>query len=179
MDVLYMTQPYYSTPANFFVPKSSPAKTPADLSGKDVGACAGCTMEKYLRGTLELPGPKLEQLVDGPRIVTFDTEVPGLVATAKRKIDAFLCSEPVGAEAIAKGAPLRMLETPAYYSNKTGYVDKKSGLAVGPFVDKVNDIVAGLHADGTLGKLSVKYFGKDYAAKAAEFDLSAIDQTVQ
>jgi len=179
MEVLYMTQPYYSTPANFFVPKSSRAKTPADLSGKDVGACAGCTMEKYLRGTLELPGPKLERLIDGSRIVTFDTEVPGLAATAKGKIDAFLCSEPVGAEAIAKGAPLRKLPTPAYYSNKTGYADKKSGLAMGRFVAKVNEIVAGLHADGTLGKLSVKYFGKDYAAKAAEFDLSTIDQTVQ
>ncbi|MDQ4041089.1 MAG: transporter substrate-binding domain-containing protein [Actinomycetota bacterium] len=33
MEALYMTQPYYSTPTNFFVPRSSPAKTPADLSG--------------------------------------------------------------------------------------------------------------------------------------------------
>jgi polar amino acid transport system substrate-binding protein len=98
MDDLYMTQPYYSTPANFFVPRSSPAQSPSDLSGKRVGACTGCTMEKYLRGTLRLPGPKLEQLVSEPRIVTFDTEVPGLAATAARKVDAFLCSEPVGAE---------------------------------------------------------------------------------
>jgi hypothetical protein len=52
--------------------------------------------------------------------------VPGLKATARGKVDAFLCSKPVGAEAIAKGA-LRMLPQPAYYSNKTGYVDKKSG----------------------------------------------------
>ena len=178
MEGLYMTQPYYSTPTNFFVPKSSKAKTPTDLSGKKVGACTGCTMEKYLRGTLELPGPELEQLVEDPKIVTFDTEVPGLAATAKGKVAGFLCSEPVGAEAIDEGAPLRKLATPAYYSNKTGYVDKQSGLAVGPFVERVNEIVAGLHADGTLGKLSVKYFGKDYAAKAAEFDLTGIGQTV-
>jgi polar amino acid transport system substrate-binding protein len=178
MDVLYMTQPYYSTPANFFVPRSSAAETPSDLAGRKVGACAGCTMEKYLRGTLELPGPKMEQLVEKPRIVTFDTEVPGLAATARGKIAAFLCSEPVGAEAIAKGAPLRMLATPAYYSYKTGYVDKKSGLAAGPFVARVNEIVAGLHADGTLKRLSVKYFGKDYATEAARFDLSTIEQTV-
>ncbi len=178
MDVLYMTQPYYSTPANFFVPASSAAEEPSELSRKEVGACAGCTMEKYLRGTLDLPGPKFEQLVEQPRIVTFDTEVPGLAKTAKGKLDGFLCSEPVGAEAIAKGAALRMLATPAYYSYKTGYVDKKSGLAVGPFVDKVNEIVAARHADGTLARLSVKYFGKDYAAKAAEFDLSTIEQTV-
>ena len=178
MESLYVTQPYYSTPTNFFVPAGSKARTPADLSGKRVGACTGCTMEKYLRGTLELPGPKLEQLVEDPEIVTFDTEIPGLTATAKGKVDAFLCSEPVGAEAIAKGAALRKLAEPAYYSNKTGYVDRSSGLAVGPFVARVNEIVAGLHADGTLSRLSEKYFGKDYASKAAEFDLAAIDQTV-
>jgi len=179
MEALYMTQPYYSTPTNFFVPGSSTAKTPADLTGKRVGACTGCTMEKYLRGTLELPGPRLEQLVDDPEIVTFDTEIPGLKATAKGKVDAFLCSEPVGDEAIATGAELRKLDVPAYYSNKTGYVDKNAGLDVGPFVARVNEIIAARHADGTLGRLSKKYFGKDYAAQAAKFDLKAIGQTVQ
>jgi polar amino acid transport system substrate-binding protein len=178
MDVLYMTQPYYSTPANFFVPTASAARTPSGLAGQKVGACAGCTMEKYLRGTLELPGPKMEQLVENPRIVTFDTEVPGLAATAAGKIAAFLCSEPVGAEAIAKGAALRMLRTPAYYSYKTGYVDKESGLAAGPFVARVDEIVTGLHADGTLKRLSIKYFGQDYATQAARFDLSTIEQKV-
>jgi len=179
MDVLYMTQPYYSTPANFFVPKSSSANTASDLAGQKVGACTGCTMEKYLRGTLELPGPAIEQLVERPLIVTFDTEVPGLAATAKGKIAAFLCSEPVGAEAIAEGAALRMLATPAYYSYKTGYVDQKSGLAASAFVARVNEIVAALHADGTLKRLSIKYFGKDYATQAASFDLSTIEQTVR
>lgn len=179
METLYMTQPYYSTPTNFFVPGSSTAKTPADLSGKRVGACAGCTMEKYLRGTLRLPGPQLEQLVDDPEIVTFDTEVPGLKATARGKVDAFLCSEPVGDEAIAEGTGLRKLDTPAYYSNKTGYVDKNSGLDVGPFVERVNEIIAARHADGTLARLSVKHFGKDYAGQAARFDLAAIKQAVK
>ena len=176
---LYMTQPYYSTPTNFFVPRSSPARTPEDLSGKKVGACAGCTMEKYLRGTLKLPGPKIEQLVEPGEIVTFDTEPPGLKATAAGDVDAFLCSEPVGDQAIADGAKLRKLAKPAYYSNKTGYVDKKSGLAVGPFVARVNEIVKARHADGTLRRLSIKYFGKDYAAEAAKFDLRAIEQNVQ
>jgi polar amino acid transport system substrate-binding protein len=174
-----MTQPYYSTPTNFFVPRSSPARTPEDLSGKRVGACTGCTMEKYLRGTLELPGPQLEQLVDKPEIVTFDTEVPGLKATARGKVDGFLCSEPVGDEAIAEGAGLRKLDKPAYYSNKTGYVDKNSGLDVGPFVERVTEIIAARHADGTLKRLSIKFFGKDYATQAARFDLGTVEQNVQ
>jgi polar amino acid transport system substrate-binding protein len=179
MNVLYMTQPYYTTPANFFVPKNSTAKTPADLSGKRIGACAGCTMEEYLRGTLDLPGPKFKLAVENPKIVTFDTEIPGLAATAKGKLAAFLCSEPVGSGAIKDGAALRVLATPAYYSYKTGYVDKKSGLSVGPFVARVDQIIAGLHADGTLKRLSIKYFGKDYATKAGAFDLSTIEQTVK
>ncbi len=179
MNVLYMTQPYYTTPTNFFVPKNSKVTTAAELSHKKVGACSGCTMEQYLRGTLDLPGPKFASQVKDPKIVTFETEIPGLAATAKGKLAAFLCSEPVGSGAIKDGEALRMLPTPAYYSYKTGYVDKQSGLAAGPFVARVDQIVKGLLADGTLKQLSVKYFGKDYATKAAGFDMAGIDQTVQ
>ena len=179
MEVLYVTQPYYSTPTPFFVPRSSKAKQPSDLDGKKVGACTGCTMEKYLRGTLKLPGPPVEQLVADPEIITFDTEVPGLKATAKGKVAAFLCSEPVGEGAIAEGAALRKLPKPAYYSNKTGYVDKESGLTVGPFIERVNEIVAARHEDGTLARLSEKFFGKDYAAEAAKFEIAALEQNVQ
>jgi polar amino acid transport system substrate-binding protein len=178
MEVLYVTQPYYATPNVYFVPAASKAQKPADLSGKRVGACAGCTMEKYLRRTLEVPGPPLRFVVNNPKIVTYDTEVPGLAATAKGKIDAFLCSEPVGQEAISKGAGLRELKQPAYVTYKTGYVDKGSRLAAGPFVAKVNEIVADLHAAGKLKELSVKYFGKDYATQAGAFDLTTIDQKV-
>ena len=136
-------------------------------------------MEEYLRGTLDLPGPKFTSQVKNPTIVTFETEIPGLAATAKGKLAAFLCSEPVGSGAIKDGEALRMLPTPAYYSYKTGYVDKQSGLAAGPFVARVDQIVSGLLADGTLKRLSIKYFGKDYATKAAAFKMASIDQTVK
>jgi polar amino acid transport system substrate-binding protein len=179
MDVLYMTQPYYTTPTNFFVPVTSRARKPADLSGKRVGACAGCTMEAYLRGTLHLPGTAIGHLVKKPKIVTFETEVPGLAATAKGTIDAFLCSEPVGLGAIKNGAKLRKLAQPAYYSFKTGYVDKTSGLSVAAFVTRVDQIVKGLQRNGALRALSLKYFGKDYASKAADFNLGSIGQTVK
>jgi polar amino acid transport system substrate-binding protein len=178
MEALYVTQPYYTTPTPFFVRRSSKAKTPADLDGKQVGACAGCTMEKYLRGTLKLPGPPLDKLVDDPKIVTYENEIPGLAATDKGKIDAFLCSEPVGAGAIKDGAKLRALPHPAYYSFKTGYVDRKSGLSVDRFVKKVDEIIAARHADGSLPALSKKFFGSDYATKAGEFDMSALEQDV-
>lgn len=178
MEVLYVTRPYYATPNVFFVPADSPAREPADLAGTRVGACTGCTMERYLRGTLELPGPAVDFAVEDPEIVTFDTEPPGLLATANGKLDAFLCSEPVGAEHIANGAALRQLETPAYVTYKTGYVDQSSGFDVGQFIERINEIVADLHKSGTLRDLSVEYFGKDYASEAGEFDFESIGQTV-
>lgn len=58
-------------------------------------------------------------------------------------------------------------------------MDKQSGLSVSQFVARVNQIIAGLQADGTLKRLSITYFGQDYATKAATFDLSTIGQTVK
>ena len=178
MTTLYVTQPYYSTPANFFVLASSPYTKPAELSGKQIGACAGCTHEQYLRKTLSLPGVTLEYQVTDPKIVTFANEVPGLDAVAAGKIDAFLCSQPVGAAAIAKGAPLRMLDQAAFDTQKTGYVDR--GLALSPiaFLNRVDAAIRDLHAQGKLKDLSVKFFGIDYASAAASFDLASIGQSV-
>ncbi|MBI2763237.1 MAG: transporter substrate-binding domain-containing protein [Chloroflexi bacterium] len=178
MKTLYVTQPYYTTPANYFVLASSTYTTPTDLSGKQIGACAGCTHELYLRKTLVLPGVTLEYPVQDPQIVTFASEVPGLAAVAEGKIDAFLCSQPVGAAAIADGAPLRMLDEPAFNTEKTGYVDRGLTLAPGPFLDRINAAIRDLHANGKLKELSIQYFGVDFASAAGSFDLTSVGQTV-
>ncbi len=178
MKALYMTQPYYSTPADYFVRTDSTATTPADLSGKKIGACAGCTHESYLRGTLTLPGETLEHPVKDPQIVTFASEVPGLDALAAGTIDAFLCSQPVGAAAIAAGAPLKMLDAPAFYTQKTGYADRGLTLDPGPFLDRINAAVRDLHTQGKLKALSEQYFGTDFATAAGAFDLASIGQQV-
>jgi polar amino acid transport system substrate-binding protein len=178
MTRLYVTQPSYATPHNFFVPADSPVQDAGELSGKAVGACAGCTHELYLRHELVLPGPPLDYAVDDPEIVTFDAEPPGLEATADGELDAFLCGEPVGTEAIASGLALRMLPEPAYYTQKTGYLDRASSLDQAAFVARINEVMTGLHADGTLKALSLESFGVDYATAAAEFDLATVGQAV-
>jgi polar amino acid transport system substrate-binding protein len=178
MEKLYVTQPYYSTPASFFVAKDSTVTSPHELNGKQIGACAGCTHELYLRRTLELPGVTLDWLVDDPTIVTYNTEVPGLEAVAAGDIDAFLCSEPVGVAAIKDGAALKKLETPAFFTQKTGYIDRDLALAAGPFIDRINAAIRDLHAKGKLKGLSTQFFGPDYATPAGQFDLAAVGQTV-
>lgn len=178
MEKLYVTQPYYTTPANFFVKKGSAYKTPADLDGKQIGACSGCTHEQYLRKTLSLPGETLTYAVTDPKIVTYASEPPGLDAVAAGKIDAFLCSQPVGAEAITKGADLRMLDTPAFYTYKTGYLDRSMTLAPQAFLAAIDGAIRDLEAGGQLKDASVKYFGTDYVTAAAAFDMAAVGQTV-
>jgi polar amino acid transport system substrate-binding protein len=177
MKRLYVTQPYYSTPASFFVKDDSTITKPTELSGKKIGVCSGCTHHSYLDRSLELPGTKIDFVVDKPEIVTFNTEIPGLEATAAGKLDAFLCSEPVGLAAIAKGQHLKELATPAYFTNKTGYVDRDLTLAPGPFLAAVDKAVQDLHASGKLKELSLKFFEHDYATQAAAFDLGTLDQS--
>ena len=42
-----------------------------------------------------------------------------------------------------------------------------------------NEIIGGLQADGTLKRLSMKWFGADYATKAQEYDIDSIGQKVK
>ena len=179
MTRLWMTQPYYAVPNHYFVREDSPARAPADLDGKEIGACASCSHELYLRGELQIPGVTIEPSVRKPDVVTFETEGPGLAAAAKGEIDAFLCADPVGQAAIDDGLPLRRLDHVAFTYFPSGFVDKSSGLDSRAFVNEVNDIVQTLQIDGTLTRLSMTWFGADYVTPAADFDLGATGQVLE
>ena len=179
MQRLYMTQPYYAVPNYYFVAVDSPYQHASDLDGRKVGSCASCSHEAYLRGELKIPGVKITLNVENPQVVTYETEGPGLVAASKGKIDAFLAAEPVGQAQIKAGVKLRQLPEVAFVYYPSGFVDKSSGLSAKAFVDKIDTIVQGMEADGTLKKLSVKWFGKDYVSAAASYDVAALKQEVK
>jgi polar amino acid transport system substrate-binding protein len=176
---LYFTQPYYAAPQLFFVAKNSKFRKPSDLDGKTVGVCAGCTHELYLKRTLTIPGVKVVFKVKNPKIAIFDVENAGLKKVAEGKLDGFLCAAPEGNGAIQSGLKLRALKEPGFFMYPSGFVDRFSSLDVKAFVAKVDSVIAGLHADGSLKKLSMKDFGADYATKAGQFDLKTIGQTVK
>jgi ABC-type amino acid transport substrate-binding protein len=178
MTRLWMTQPYYGVDNFFYVREDSPIQTAAELSDKQIGACASCSHEYYLKGTLEIPGVEIVNEVTDPVIVTYETEAPGLQDVADGKLDAFLVAEPTGEQAIKDGLALRKLDKPAFTYYPTGFVDKSSGLDPKAFVERVNEIVRSLHADGSLKAASLKYLGKDYATAGGAFDLDSIGQVV-
>ena len=179
MQRLYMTQPYYAVPNYYFVAKGSPAKHAADLNGKTIGSCASCSHEMYLNDELEIPGVKITLDVKNPKVVTYETEPPGLKATAKGTVDAFLAAGPVGQAQIDEGVSLRRLPDVAFTYYPSGFVDKSSGLSSAAFVTKVNEIVQGLQADGTLAAKSQKWFGQNFVKAAAAYDIAAIKQEVK
>jgi polar amino acid transport system substrate-binding protein len=177
---LYFTQPYYAAPQLFFVATKSKYEKPSDLNGKTIGVCAGCTHELYLKRTLTIPGVKVVYKVNHVKIAIFDVENPGLAAVAAGKIDAFLCAAPEGDGSIHNGLKLRALKEPAFFMYPTGFVDRFSAFDVKAFVARVDQIVQGLHRDGSLVALSKKdFFGVDYATKAGQFDMKTIGQVVK
>ena len=178
MKDLYVTQPYYSTPASFFVRADSTITDASQLAGKQIGACSGCTHELFLKRQLELPGETLTFVPDNPKIVTFEAEPAGLKALADGKLDAFLCSSPVGEGEIKNGLALKELPAAAFYTQKTGYVDRHLTLAPAAFLDAIDGAISDLHASGKLKALSQQFFGADFATAAATFDLSSVGQTV-
>lgn len=179
MQRLYMTQPYYAVPNYYFVAVDSPARHAANLDGKRIGACASCSHELYLKGELEIPGVDISLNVDDPQVVTYETEGPGLAATAKGKVDAFLAAEPVGRAQIQADAALRRLPEVAFTYYPSGFVDKSSGLDSRRFVVKVDEIVRAAQADGSLERLSRRFFKRNYVAEAAAYDVEALEQEVR
>jgi polar amino acid transport system substrate-binding protein len=179
MEHLWMTQPYYFIPQRFLVGADSSYQAPADLDGKKIGTCTSCTVESYLKGTLVIPGVDIVQKVKDPVLAGYETEEPGIDALAAGDIDAFLTAEPVALEAVKEGKALRLLDEPAFSMYPTGFVDKSSGLDVGPFVARVDEIIAAAHADGTLRAMSQQWFEADYTTPAGTFDLTKLDQDVK
>ncbi|MEJ2597255.1 MAG: transporter substrate-binding domain-containing protein [Anaerolineales bacterium] len=180
MNKLYFSQPYYTTPAAFFVYKDNTTyTTPSDLSGKKVGACTGCTYDAYLHGTLQIPGEQIDFVVKNVDFVGYETDLNALQDLALGdgiRLDAVLTAQPTGAGAIKDGLPLKQLGDPVFYEYLAAAFDKESTMDEAPFVNKVDTIIQQLHSDGTLLNLSQKYYGTDLTSAAAKFDVSQLNQ---
>lgn len=180
MGKLYFSQPYYTTPATFFVYKDNTTyTTPSDLSGKKIGACTGCTYDAYLHGTLQIPGETIDFVVKNADFVGYDTDLNALQDLALGdgvRLDAVLTASPTGNGAIKDGLPLKQLGDPVFFEYLAAAFDKESSMDEAPFVNKVDTIIQQLHSDGTLLNLSQKYYETDLTTAAAKFDVSQLNQ---
>ena len=163
--VLDFTPPYYYTPAGLAVNrKNTTIHSPADLTGKNVGVCGGCTYEQYLRGTLRIPGYHINFQVHGAQIVTYETDTLAIEDLALGdcvRLCAAFSAIPTLQGAIDSGLDIKLLGKPLYYEPLAVAVDKESSLDPTSFVQKLSSIIEAMHKDGTLSRLSKKWYGTD------------------
>jgi len=182
MEFLYFAKPYRTGPSAFFVHKDNKTfKQAADLSGKKIGSCAGSIQDRYMEGTLELPGQKLEYPVKNPVIVAYDKQMSSLKELALGdgvKTDAVLISIFIGNKAASEGMPVRQLGAPVVSPHVAPAIDKKQNRDPIPFVKKINEIITQMHADGTVSEIGEKYFHleTDIITPAKEFNIDSLKQ---
>lgn len=177
---LYFSQPYYTTPAAFFVHQDNTTFTkPSDLSGKNIGGCAGCTYDFYVAGTLQIPGETMNYVVTGATYVGYETDLNALQDLALGdgvRLDAVITAQPTGAGVISDGLPLKQLGDPVYFEYLAAAFDKNSSKDPIAFIEKVSEIILEMHKDGTLTKFSLMHYGTDLVGAAEKFDLSKLEQ---
>jgi polar amino acid transport system substrate-binding protein len=168
-EVLHFSPPYYYTPAAAAVHEDNTDVTnvETDLDGKRIGVCSECTYEFYLDGTLNVPGD-YEFVVDNPQIQTYDTDssaIQDLALGDGVRLDAAMSSLTTLREAEESGTPIKIVGDPLYYEPLAVAIDKQSPANPKPLVDEVKKIVKEMHEDGTLTKLSEKWYGYDLTKK--------------
>jgi polar amino acid transport system substrate-binding protein len=180
MQTLYFSQPYYTTPAAFFVHQDNTSfAQPSDLSGKKIGACTGCTYDAYLSQTLSIPGEDIQFVVENPQFAGYETDsfaLDDLSLGDGTRLDAVLTAQPTGVQAIQSGKPLKQLGDAVYFEYLAAAIDKNGSKDPASFVAKLSEIIQQMHQDGTLLKLSQQYYGLDLTSAAGKFDPNLLNQ---
>ncbi|HET9322354.1 MAG TPA: transporter substrate-binding domain-containing protein [Gaiellaceae bacterium] len=173
--VLRFTPPYYYTPAAIAVHKDNTTINGAsDLDGKKIGVCGGCTYDLYLQNKLEIAQDesgkpqKINSTITDPTIKTYDTDstaIQDLSLGDGRRLDAVISALPTLQAAEKAGSPIKIVGEPLYYEPLSVAIDKKSQEDPSSLVARISQIVKDMHKDGTLSKLSKKWYGTDLTVK--------------
>lgn len=156
---------YYYTPASIAVHKDSPFKQISDLNGKKVGAGTATTFELYLQHDLQ---------IDAEGVPAFEYQLKATNKSYKDstaamddlrlgdgvRLNGMVGSLPAILTAIKAKYPLRVLGEPVFYEPLALAIDRGDK----EFNDKLVEILAAMKSDGTLSKLSLKWYKIDYSS---------------
>ncbi len=162
--VLDFSVPYYYTPAQFAASKASGITTIDGFAGKTVCAGESTTYLDWLQGRKLDFGP-LSPTTTPPAGVKAvsqktDADCAQLWAAGRNDFEGWLTAGPTVEQAIKQDMPLVKVGDPVYYEPLAAAVDK-GGPNDTDFVAKVSQVIADMHADGTLTKFSMKWYGLD------------------
>jgi polar amino acid transport system substrate-binding protein len=164
--VVDFTEPYYFDFGSIVVPTASTAQTVADLDGKSLCVGTATTYEQWLNGTLEIVDPNIVTPPVNPEITALPTDNECIQAViAGRTYDGIVGNSNSNADAIAKGAPLRVLDGPPIFSVSVAFALDKSGPSTESILPILNEIVTEMHADGTLKGFSMEWLKQDVTTR--------------
>jgi len=164
-EMLAFPAVYYYTPAAVAVHKNSNTLRIQDLSGKKVGTGTGTTFELYLQGDLSIDAvgaPKFKYQISKPEIKSYETSTIALDDLRLGdgvRLDGVVSSLPVFLEAIENGYPIKVLGQPIFYEPLSVTID----LGDPALNSSLKGIITDMRNDGTLSKISKKWYGVDYA----------------
>ncbi len=165
--ILWFTNPYYYTPAGFAVHVDNTTfQSVEDLDGALIGVGTETTYERWLNRdlTIAIEGYQINYPDWEPgevRPYSTDAEaIQDLALGDGVRLDAAMSAIPTLQEAINTGQPLRLLGGPAFYEPLCFALDKGRGTS-DAMLTRLNEILAEMHADGTLSELSMQFYGED------------------
>lgn len=159
--LLYFSEPYYFEDASFAVRTESPVQSIGGLAHKRVGVGIATTDLAYLKHGLQasrVPAPA------GVGIVAYQTDqlaLDDLAGANRGKLDAVLTALPTIRAAIASRMPLRVIQPPAFTDAAAIAMDRNSPANSQTLLWAIDSIINQMHHDGTLSRLSMKYYGID------------------
>lgn len=161
-EILAFSKPYYFTPAQIAASTVSGVTDIDGLAGKTICVGAATTYFDWLSGTLDLGSDTSlikMQPPAGAKVTTLDTDrlCAETIKAGRKEFEGWLSSSTTVDAAIAEGLPLVKVGDPVYYEPLAVAFDKK-GPDPKSMVEKVNTILDEMRTDGTLKKLSEKWF---------------------
>lgn len=160
-EVLEFTEPYAYVPAVVVVHEDSTVSdVSTDLDGKEIGFCASCTYEFFVDKSLNISGFEFDFVIDDAKGTGYDTDTTALQDLALgdgTRLDAVMTSEPTAA-AFAEENPVKIVGDPVFGEPLAVAFDRDSELDGASLQEEVDQIVADMHADGTLTQLSMKWY---------------------
>ncbi|MBL0375295.1 transporter substrate-binding domain-containing protein [Rhizobium sp. KVB221] len=137
-------------------------RTPADASGKRIGAVKSSEYHKYLtHEPFEILGlPAIDYQINEAVVMPFETTDESYEALAKgdgKELDGVVDSLSTLMSQIANGRPIKIIGKPLLYTPSAIAIEKGDP----EFAAELKRAVDGLRRDGTLKALSLKWFGMD------------------
>ena len=166
-EVLDFPAIYYYTPAALVVhADNTTIAEPGDASGQTIGVGIATTYESYLKQDLVIDAegaPTFEYQIGDAEIRTYDTDLLALDDLKLGdgvRLDAVITALPTATAAIDQGFPLKVVGEPLFLEPLSVAIDKGDA----EWGARLAEIIGEMHADGTLSKLSQKWYKADLTA---------------